>query len=682
MTDYCCLGGSLTISITLSFQNDDGKDGTTQSKRRSLLLAPRIKASERLPPSGSQRNQQNDGDTVQLADDVSSAKFQLGDIVSIAGVKTGILRYFGPTQFASGDWCGIELSCLEGKHNGVVKGVNYFVCPPNRGIFAPSHKVALVSKAYCAETPSSKEERTVSSKVSCLAKGRKSESKLARPPLPEAPKKDGRPRGNAVGRRPLRSKQEGVKGAGIHRDSDTNSNNLTVNLASHSCDDNKQQPLYIDLHKALTFAYDIESSSPESEPTTQQLNDTFKVKSNVTTRRHGLPRSQSLIPAEVGLACSRREALQRSFSQCAVGSCIPDGSLWRDLLDPHTPSQLSNSSSLGLLSDTQLGNVSFSLDVTGDAIRPGDAFLPHDATQPSAGDNYHPYDATQPIYELDWDMSDILSPERLRSRSLTPVVDEVVTVTPALPLLGGGQTSTPVSPTKTADDIATVTPALPLLLQAGGGQTSTPVSPTKTADDVAIAGDDHDLLIASDDICDMNTSGGDVQGTSVTSDSRHGLVTHDYHDCVKADSIGHDLVTAFSSDHDLAMSVEYGKDPVQEALATMDTETIQSVTMATDHVRMKLPECMVLTIDVPPGGSSPSTVTSTPVTVCDGGHQIINIDDQLLVDLSEGHHKRERPVSVLSTCSADTGVELDIASDRQRPVSIISMSSIDTGGSS
>ena len=536
-----------------------------------------------------------------MGDDVASAKFQLGDIVSIAGAKTGILRYVGLTKFASGTWCGIELSCLEGKHSGVVKGVCYFVCPPNRGIFAPSHRVALVSKACCAEACSSNEERPVSSKVSCLAKGRKSESKLARPSLPEgAPKlkKDGPARGKAGGRRSLRIKQEAVKGAAKHRDSDTKTNDLTVNLPSRCCDDNKERSLCIDLHKALTFAYDIESSSPESEPTTQQLNDTFKVVPTVTTRRHGLPRSQSLIPAEVGLACARREELQRSLSQCAVGSCIPDGSLWRDLVDPHTPSQLSNSSSLGLLSDTQLGSVSFSLDGAGDVVRPGDA-----------GDAYHPFDATQPIYELDWDMSDILSPERLRSRSLTPVVD---------------------------DDVTTLTPVLPLPLQAGGGQTSTPVSPTKTTDDVATAGDDHDLVIASHDICDVNTSCGDCQHTSKTSDSR---------------------------------------------LSTMDTDTVQSVTTGTDHVLVMVPECTVLTTDLPPGGTSPSAVVSTPVTVCDGEHRTVNIDDQLLVDLSEGHHKRERPVSVLSTCSADTGVEVDTASDRQRPVSIISMSSIDTGES-
>ena len=517
--------------------------------------------------------------------------------MSIAGAKTGILRYVGLTKFASGTWCGIELSCLEGKHNGVVKGVNYFVCPPNRGIFAPSHRVALVSKAC-----SSNEECPISSKVSCLPKGRKSESKLARPPLPEgAPKlkKDGLAWGKAGGRRSLRIKKEAVKGAAKHRDSETKTNDLTVNLPSRFCDDNKEQSLCIDLHKALTFAYDIESSSPESEPTTQQLNDTFKVQSNVTTRRHGLPRSQSLIPAEVGLACARREELQRSLSQCAVGSCIPDGSLWRDLVDPHTPSQLSNSSSLGLLSDTQLGSVSFSLDGAGDVVRPGDA--------------YHSYDATQPIYELDWDMSDILSPDRLhkdgdRSRSLTPV----------------------------DDDVTTLTPVLPLLLQAGGGQTSTPVSPTKTTDDVATAGHDHDLVIASHDICDVNTSGGDCQHTSKTSDS---------------------------------------------LLFTMDTETIQSVTTGTDRVLVMVPDCTVLTTDLPPGGTSPSAVVSTPVTVCDGEHRTVNIDDQLLVDLSEGHHKRERPVSVLSTCSADTGVEVDTASDRQRPVSIISMSSIDTGES-
>ena len=58
--------------------------------------------------------------------------------------------------------------------------------------------------------------------------------------------------------------------------------------------------------------------------------------------------------------------------------------------------------------------------------------------------------------------------------------------------------------------------------------------------------------------------------------------------------------------------------------------------------------------------------------------------DQLIADLQAGHNRNERPVSMISTGSADTGIVADISngvhcSRRERPVSLISTSSVDTG---
>ncbi|XP_053208559.1 CAP-Gly domain-containing linker protein 3-like isoform X2 [Panonychus citri] len=66
---------------------------------------------------------------------------QLGDKVVINGVKSGILRFCGATQFAPGIWAGVELEEPEGKHDGNFQGVTYFRCPPNHGIFAPISKI-------------------------------------------------------------------------------------------------------------------------------------------------------------------------------------------------------------------------------------------------------------------------------------------------------------------------------------------------------------------------------------------------------------------------------------------------------------------------------------------------------------------------------------------------------------
>lgn len=80
--------------------------------------------------------------------------YRLGDRVCIAGVKPGILRYYGRTKFAEGEWCGIELDDCEGKHDGTVDNINYFSCKEGYGIFAPSFKVQPLNEWVLPERPS------------------------------------------------------------------------------------------------------------------------------------------------------------------------------------------------------------------------------------------------------------------------------------------------------------------------------------------------------------------------------------------------------------------------------------------------------------------------------------------------------------------------------------------------
>jgi hypothetical protein len=50
---------------------------------------------------------------------VSGGSLQIGDRVivasAMAGTKTGTLRYLGPTDFAKGEWAGIELDAPLGE---------------------------------------------------------------------------------------------------------------------------------------------------------------------------------------------------------------------------------------------------------------------------------------------------------------------------------------------------------------------------------------------------------------------------------------------------------------------------------------------------------------------------------------------------------------------------------------
>ncbi|XP_037958113.1 restin homolog isoform X5 [Teleopsis dalmanni] len=78
----------------------------------------------------------------------------VGDRVIVSsgfGSRPGILRYLGETQFAQGNWCGIELDEPTGKNDGSVDGIRYFECKPKYGIFVTIAKVSL--------SPSSKKTR-------------------------------------------------------------------------------------------------------------------------------------------------------------------------------------------------------------------------------------------------------------------------------------------------------------------------------------------------------------------------------------------------------------------------------------------------------------------------------------------------------------------------------------------
>uniref|UniRef100_A0A8C5DT11 CAP-Gly domain-containing protein n=1 Tax=Gouania willdenowi TaxID=441366 RepID=A0A8C5DT11_GOUWI len=83
---------------------------------------------------------------------LSSLGLKLGERVLLDDMKAGTLRFCGTTEFASGQWVGVELDEPEGKNDGSVGGVRYFICPPKLGIFAP---VSKISKVLVDQTPSS-----------------------------------------------------------------------------------------------------------------------------------------------------------------------------------------------------------------------------------------------------------------------------------------------------------------------------------------------------------------------------------------------------------------------------------------------------------------------------------------------------------------------------------------------
>ncbi|XP_068188278.1 CAP-Gly domain-containing linker protein 2 isoform X2 [Antennarius striatus] len=93
---------------------------------------------------------------------------RVGDRVLVGGSKMGVIRYIGETDFAKGEWCGVELDEPLGKNDGAVAGTRYFQCLPKFGLFAPIHKVIRIGFPSTSPAKAKKSKR-VAMGVSSLA---------------------------------------------------------------------------------------------------------------------------------------------------------------------------------------------------------------------------------------------------------------------------------------------------------------------------------------------------------------------------------------------------------------------------------------------------------------------------------------------------------------------------------
>ncbi|XP_022239217.1 CAP-Gly domain-containing linker protein 1-like isoform X2 [Limulus polyphemus] len=124
---------------TLQTNSDKTLEGKMMGSTTRLLssLTPGS-AKEGMTPCGVTNNAASDEGLVKVGDRVL--------VNTTDGVKTGTLCYLGNTEFAPGQWAGIDLDEPQGKNDGSVAGKRYFECKMKHGLFAPIHKVAKAGK--------------------------------------------------------------------------------------------------------------------------------------------------------------------------------------------------------------------------------------------------------------------------------------------------------------------------------------------------------------------------------------------------------------------------------------------------------------------------------------------------------------------------------------------------------
>ncbi|XP_019632739.1 PREDICTED: kinesin-like protein KIF13A isoform X7 [Branchiostoma belcheri] len=89
----------------------------------------------------------------------------VGEYVDVGRDKHGVVKFVGETEFASGPWVGVELDMDAGRNDGEVKGVRYFKCRPNYGIFVRPDKVTQASRRRSTRSrPSPSSSKSTSSK--------------------------------------------------------------------------------------------------------------------------------------------------------------------------------------------------------------------------------------------------------------------------------------------------------------------------------------------------------------------------------------------------------------------------------------------------------------------------------------------------------------------------------------
>jgi CAP-Gly domain-containing linker protein 3/4 len=163
------------MEIELSVESEEklkpktplGKPPPAAKSHQSSSLAVKKTHSPRVRDSIRTRGTRSPVSTVSLSSGSSRAAspvveevtmhtlgLKIGDRILIdkssTKSKNGTLRFGGSTEFAVGQWAGVELEDPIGKNDGSCMGIRYFTCKPKFGLFVPMHRVTKAPPTHLA----------------------------------------------------------------------------------------------------------------------------------------------------------------------------------------------------------------------------------------------------------------------------------------------------------------------------------------------------------------------------------------------------------------------------------------------------------------------------------------------------------------------------------------------------
>ncbi|XP_070773710.1 CAP-Gly domain-containing linker protein 2 [Enoplosus armatus] len=144
-----------TDSLSAQNQTQQGGSGAPPGQRVVVPLREGLINSAVKTGNESGSNMSDSGSVKKGGD----KDLRVGDRVLVGGSKMGVIRYMGETDFAKGEWCGVELDEPLGKNDGAVAGTRYFQCLPKFGLFAPVHKVIRIGFPSTSPAKAKKSKR-------------------------------------------------------------------------------------------------------------------------------------------------------------------------------------------------------------------------------------------------------------------------------------------------------------------------------------------------------------------------------------------------------------------------------------------------------------------------------------------------------------------------------------------